>query len=162
MSSSEEEVILIADLVCSSWITIYILRRFSYITNRFRRVPTAPGLMTPREWRVQSLIGLLQKGNRWPHTSLEMSSPAVVLIMTALELSYVPQVSIGITWSEYLFTMCFVTYLTCTWLPALVPSLQIAKFKYPETNGRFFCTLITVMILKIRGTVSSAVASSYR
>ena len=36
-----------------------------------------------------------------------MSSLDVASIMTALELSYVPQVSIGITWSECLFHSAF-------------------------------------------------------
>ena len=85
------------------------LRRFLCVTDRFRRVPTALGLMTPREWRVQSSIGLLQKDNHWPPTSLGMPSLAMVLITTAPELSYVPRVSIGITWSEYFFMVRFVT-----------------------------------------------------
>ena len=69
--------------------------------------------MTPREWRVQSSIGLLQKDNRWPPTSLGMPSLVVVLIMTALELSYAPQVSIGVTWSEYLFSAFCYSFNMC-------------------------------------------------
>ena len=69
-------------------------------TSRFRRVPMVLEPMTQRGWRVQSLIGLLRKVNRWLPISLAMSSPVMALIMTAPELYCVLQISIGIIWSK--------------------------------------------------------------
>ena len=42
-----------------------------------------------------------------------MPSLVVVLIMTALELSYAPQVSIGVTRSEYLFSAFCYSFNMC-------------------------------------------------
>ena len=97
MTSSEEEVMVIADLLCGLLNYLHISSISLYVTNRFRRVPMVPGPMTPREWRVRSLIRSLQKVNPWPLISLVMLNLAMDLTMTALALSYVLQVSIGIT-----------------------------------------------------------------
>ena len=66
-----------------------------------------------------------------------MLSLAGVLIMTALELSYVPQVSIGIIWSERLFTVHFVILSTCMYVTSSTRTklangkLQVAGDQWP-------------------------------
>lgn len=57
--------------------------------------------------------------------------------MTALELSYVLQVSIGIIWSECLFTVCFVILSTCIYVTSSTRTklangkLQVAGDQWP-------------------------------
>ena len=97
MLSSEEEVMAIADLVCCFLNGLCVFGVGLYVINRFRRVPIVPGPMTPREWRVQSLIGSLPKVNLWPLISLVTSNLVADLTTTTLALFYVLQALIGPT-----------------------------------------------------------------
>ena len=49
MTFSEEEVMVIVDLVCGLLDNLHLSSISLYVTNRFRRVSMVPGLMTLRE-----------------------------------------------------------------------------------------------------------------